>query len=165
VLAGIALLAVGGLLVGYGWRLIETIDLVRAGAAPSADDSTPLRRTARVLLFALTAVSVLWTTATVAQWSGRGLAHDVALHLDRLPRVILDTKEPLYLRSPGVVETILPPSEGQTFRYRYRQLRLLVMGRDHLFLVPEVWSASNSTLIVRADDSVRVQFQFQSEPP
>ena len=43
-------------------------------------------------------------TATVAQWSGRGLARNLALHLDRLPRVILDTKERLFLHSPGVEE-------------------------------------------------------------
>jgi hypothetical protein len=44
-------------------------------------------------------------------------------------------------------------------------LRLLIVGRDRMFLVPETWSASNSTLVVPLDESVRVQFQFQNSPP
>jgi hypothetical protein len=108
---------------------------------------------------------VFWAAATVAQWSGRGQARDTAVHLDRLPRVILDTKERLYLRSLVVEESRLPDAEGQTFRYRYRRLRLLVIGRDRMFLVPEVWSAGNSTLITPIDSSVRIQFQFQNDAP
>ncbi|MCW6010974.1 hypothetical protein K1W54_41470 [Micromonospora sp. CPCC 205371] len=86
-------------------------------------------------------------------------------NLDRLPRVILDTRERLYLRDPVVQETALETSEGQTFRYRYRRLRLLIVGKDRMFLVPERWSASNSTLVVPLDGSARVQFQFQNQPP
>ncbi|WP_229070793.1 hypothetical protein [Actinoplanes sp. DH11] len=106
-----------------------------------------------------------WTTATVAQWSGRGLARDVAARPEHLPRVILDTKERLNLRDGTVEESRLPPAEDQEFRYRYRRLRLLVIGQDRMFLVPEVWSASNSTLVVPIDDTVRVQFQYQNDNP
>ena len=73
---------------------------------------------------------------------------EVARHLHELPGVILDTKERLYLTTPEVEETVLPPAPGQAFQFRYRRLRLLVQGRDRLFLVPEKWSASNSTLVV-----------------
>jgi hypothetical protein len=124
-----------------------------------------LRRSSEALVFVVIAVSVFWTTATVAQWSGRGLAQRQALDLDRLPSVILDTKERLFLRSHGVLETVLDASEGQTFRYRYRNLRLLIHGNDRMFLVPNNWSASNSTLVVPLDNSVRVQFQFQNDQP
>ncbi|MFC6019992.1 hypothetical protein ACFP2T_27830 [Plantactinospora solaniradicis] len=62
-------------------------------------------------------------------------------------------------------ESLLPESEGQRFHYRYRRLRLLIMGRDRMFLVPEKWTASNSTLVVPMDGSVRVQFQFQNQAP
>jgi len=34
-----------------------------------------------------------------------------------------------------------------------------------MFLVPETWNASNSTVVVPLDGSVRVQFQFQNDPP
>ncbi|SRR6266571_900719 len=172
------LLAIGGGLVAYGWRSTDVLrETTRPpappskgraagrGASPASDDAALLRLATRVLLYALIAVSVLWATATVAQWSGRGLARNLALHLDRLPRVILDTKERLFLHSPGVQESQLPASDGQTFRFRYRNLRLLIMGHDRMFLVPEHWSASDSTLVVSVDGSVRIQFQFQNQPP
>jgi hypothetical protein len=145
--------------------------LVRSGATlgrllrPPAGSATPFRQTSTVLVYLVVAVSAFWMTATVAQWSGRGLAMDEANRLDRLPSVILDTKESLFLRSPGILETKLPASEGQTFRYRYRHLRLLIHGKDRMFLVADKWSASNSTLVVPLDDSVRVQFQFQNQQP
>ncbi|MFI5730912.1 hypothetical protein ACIA49_12385 [Kribbella sp. NPDC051587] len=118
-----------------------------------------------VLLAVVTVTSAFWATATTAQYSGRGLAKSDARHLDRFPVVILDTKEKLALRSPGLEETALRPGTGQTFNYRYRGLRLLVVGENRLFLVPQNWTASNTTVVVPLDDSVRVQFQFQNDPP
>jgi hypothetical protein len=87
------------------------------------------------------------------------------LKFARLPSVILDTKERLYLRSPGIEETLLPESQGQTFHYRYRRLRLLIHGRDRMFLVPDTWSASNSTMIVAMDGSVRVHSSSRTSAP
>ena len=130
-----------------------------------ADGSVLARRTAGVLIYVIIAASIFWATATVAQWSGRGLAEYAAIHFDTLPSVILDTKEQLFLRDPGVELTQLPSSQGQTFHYRYRGLRLLLEGQDRMFLVPDYWSPSDSTLIVPLDGSVRVQFQFQNQPP
>jgi hypothetical protein len=162
----------GAGLAVYTWRVSDLLRNALAqsgeGESPgaSADGTVFPRRAVGVFLYILLAVSIFWATATVAQWSGRGEAQDLARHLDRLPRVMLDTKERLYLRSPGVEETILrPSSEGQTFHYRYRRLRLLIVGGDRMFLAPETWSASNSTLMIPMDDSVRVQFQFQNQPP
>ena len=136
------------------------------GASSPAPDSPALLRPA-VSAFILVAVAaaVFWATATVAQRIGVGLAQSQAERLDRLPSVILDTKERLFLTSPGLSEVTLPPSEGQTFHYRYRRLRLLIQGDDRVFLVPEKWSPSNSTLLVRLDNSVRMQFQFINQPP
>jgi hypothetical protein len=151
------LIAVGGTLFRYGSAVRR---LLR-----SPGDATLFHRSSVVLGYLVIAVSVFWMTATVAQWSGRGLAMYEAGRLDKLPSVILDTKESLFLRSPGLEETKLPPSEGQTFHYRYRRLRLLIHGKDRMFLVPDRWSASNSTIIVPLDGSVRVQFQFQNDRP
>jgi hypothetical protein len=118
------------------------------------------------VIYVLIAASIFWATATVAQWSGRGLAQYAVAHVDELPSVILDTKERLFLRDPGIEETQLPPSQGQVFHYRYRGLRLLIEGQNRMFLVPGgAWSASDATLIVPLDGSVRVQFQFQFQPP
>ena len=118
-----------------------------------------------MLIYVVIAASIFWATATVAQWSGLGLAHYEAEHFDNLPSVILDTQERLFLLDPGIEETQLPPSKGQTYHYRYWGLRLLIVGQDRMFLVPDQWSANDSTLIVPLDGSVRVQFQFQNQPP
>lgn len=118
-----------------------------------------------VFILVAVASSIFWATATLAQWTGLGLAQHQALHLDELPSVILDTKERLFLTSPGLNEVALPPSTGQTFHYRYRHLRLLIQGDDRMFLVPDQWSASDSTLLVRLDNSVRMQFQFTNQKP
>ncbi|TWD82907.1 hypothetical protein FB561_4053 [Kribbella amoyensis] len=118
-----------------------------------------------VLLAIVTTTCAFWATATTAQYSGRGLAKAHAADLGQFPVVILDTKERLQLRSPGIEETALRPGAGQTFHYRYRGLRLLVVGQNRLFLVPQNWSGSNTTLVVPLNDSVRVQFQFQNDPP
>jgi hypothetical protein len=157
------LITIGAGLIAYTSRVF---DLLRVPAPRAPADSSVLARRAAVgLLYVLIVAGVFWATATVAQWSGRGLAQDQARNLDRLPRVILDTKERLFLRDPVVQETMLPASEGQTFRYRYRRLRLLIVGQNRMFLVPEKWSASDSTLVVPVDGSVRVQFQFQNQTP
>ncbi|MEU4602220.1 hypothetical protein AB0F43_04485 [Kribbella sp. NPDC023972] len=123
------------------------------------------QRTLIALLAAVTVTCAFWATATTAQYSGRGLAKSDAENLDKFPVVILDTKEKLALRSPGLEETALRPGQGQTFNYRYRGLRLLVVGENRLFLVPQQWNASNTTVVVPLDSSIRVQFQFQNDPP
>jgi hypothetical protein len=118
-----------------------------------------------LLLAVVTTTCAFWATATTAQYSGRGLAKSDAANLNQFPVVILDTKEHLQLRSPSLEETSLGPGAGQTFHYRYRGLRLLVVGQNRLFLVPQNWNASNTTVVVPLDGSVRVQFQFQNDPP
>jgi hypothetical protein len=169
------LIALGGALATYTSRLLNLLSHQQAAVTATGAGllSSPVRsgssvigrRIARVLVYVVIAASIFWATATIAQWSGLGLAKNSAQHLDSLPSVILDTKERLFLRDPGIEETVLPPSEGQTFHYRYRGLRLLIEGQNRMFLVPDQWSASDSTLIVPLDGSVRVQFQFQNQPP
>lgn len=69
------------------------------------------------------------------------------------------------MASPAYEETGGALPRGQTFRYRYRGLRLLIMGQGRMFLVPAQWDPSDSALIVPPDGSVRVQFQFENQPP
>lgn len=165
-----ALIALGGAIIAYASRVLNLLQRLPTGAgAPvrpaSADGSLLARRTAGVMICVVIAASIFWATATIAQWSGRALAEYAATHFGNLPSVILDTKERLFLRDPGIKETQLPSSDGQTFHYRYRGLRLLIEGQNRMFLVPDSWSASDSTLIVPLDGSVRIQFQFQNQPP
>ncbi len=148
------LMAAGTGLALYGRRIARSLE---PGQSPSW--------LVTVVFSVLLVISVFWATATFAEWSGRGAAREAARHLDRLPAVILDTTERLHLTSRDFHETTLAPSEGQTYRYRYRDLRLLIQGEDRMFLVPETWDASNSTLVVPMDDSVRLQFRFLNDPP
>ena len=151
-------IAFGAATAGYASHVLKLL-----GPFPR---SGVLRRLSGGFLAAVIAVSVFWATATLAQWSGRGLAQDSARKLDLLPIVILDTKERLFLGGAGIEETTLvPASEGQTFHYRYRNLRLLIHGRDRMFLVPKSWAPGHTTLVVPLDGEVRVQFQFQNQPP
>jgi hypothetical protein len=170
------LIAFGAALIAYTSHLLNLLQRPRGqppavakGAGPlrtaHADSSVLARRTASILIYFVIAASIFWATATVAQWSGLGLAQYQAAHFNDLPSVILDTSERLFLTDPGIGEATLPPSAGQTFHYRYWGLRLLIEGQDRMFLVPERWSASDSTLIVPLNGSVRVQFQFVDQQP
>ena len=88
-----------------------------------------------------------------------------ARNLNELAPVILDTQDRLFLTDGIVKETALPAQEDARFKFRYRGLRLLIHGDGKLFLVPEKWSPSDSTLLVPLDDSVRVQFRFVNRAP
>ena len=155
------LLAAGSAGVLYGMRLPGAPAFLQAADA----ESLGLRR--GVLAFALVAIvgCLFWATATVAEWSGLGNGMRTARNLDRLAPVILDTQERLFLTDGIVKETALPAAEGDRFRFRYRGLRLLIQGDGTLFLVPNRWSPSDSTLMVPLDDSVRVQFRVVNRTP
>jgi hypothetical protein len=175
------LIGIGAAIISYSSHILNLLHRLRGpqkwGAAQDSRSawsehdevrsSLLARRTAGVFVYVMIAASVFWATATIAQWSGRGLAEYAAVHFDALPSVILDTKEQLWLHDPPsiVKVTQLQPSQGQTFHYRYRGLRLLIVGQDRMFLVPAHWSPSDSTLIVPLDGSVRVQFQFENQAP
>jgi hypothetical protein len=148
------LLGVGAGLALYGRGVTRLIDPGNRSGAP-----------ATLAVALVLATSVFWVTATLAEWSGRGAARDAANDMDRFPAVILDTTERLHLTSPGIEEVALEPFPGSTFLYRYRGFRLLIEGGDRLFLVPPKWTASNSTLVVPMDSSVRLQFRFQNSSP
>lgn len=173
------LIALGAGIIAYASRLLPYLQRLQEQQAPGRakdarpdrarraheDSSVVARGVASALIYVVIAAGIFWATATIAQASGRAIAQNAAEHFDDLPSVILDTKERLFLHDPGIEETVLPPSEGQTFHYRYRGLRLLIEGQDRMFLVPDRWSASDSTLIVPLDSSVRIQFQFQNQSP
>jgi hypothetical protein len=166
------LIAAGTALAAYASRVLQRVRRASPAAegagnrVPGRADGSPIARwTAAVLVYVVIAATIFWATATIAQWSGLGLAEHEALSFGDLPSVILDTKERLFLRDPYVGETVLPSAAGQTFHFRYRGLRLLIEGQDRMFLVPDEWSASDSTLVVPLDGSVRVQFQFQNQAP
>jgi hypothetical protein len=161
-------LVAGGSLTGWGLMQLRRLDAeavaAEGGTQRGAVDALEV---AIVLVWVAVVAGVFWLTATIADWSGRGLGKEQARELRELPSVILDTKERLFLPAGmGVAETQLEPAEdGQAFRYRYWNLRLLVEGKDAMFLVPNDWDAANTTLLVPVDGNVRVRFQFRNDPP
>lgn len=161
-------LVAGGSLTGWGLMQVRRLD-AEAAAAHGRPERRPVDalEVAIVLVWVAVAAGVFWAAATIAEWQGRGLGQEQARELRELPSVILDTKERLFLPAGlGVAETRLEPvEEGQAFRYRYWNLRLLIEGQDAMFLVPNEWDAANSTLLVPVDGNVRVRFQFRNDPP
>jgi hypothetical protein len=153
-------LLLGVLLFTYG-RHVRT-GIANRNTTDVDTASAPLRRTVWILCAFVVAGSAFWATSTLAEWSGRGQAVRLSHSFGDLPRVILDTKERLYIQNEVIQETLLPPADGQTFRYRYRNLRLLVVGEQRMFLVPETWSNNGMTIVVALDSDTRVQFQFQN---
>jgi hypothetical protein len=178
--AGVTLILFGGWLTGwtaydmvtplclmFGVLLLTYSRHIRAGvsdrkAGHDGTNSATLRRMVWILCATVVAGSAFWAASTLAEWSGRGQAINLSSRFGDLPRVILDTKERLYVQNEVIKETSLPPVDGQAFRYRYRNLRLLVNGGGRMFLVPETWSNNGTTLVVPLDGGVRVQFQFQN---
>ena len=173
---GLALLAAGTLLLagfsfvgGWAYYALVTPVLLGGGAALVAY-ALRLRgghlEPRIVLLWVGVAACVIWATATTAQWTGRGLAMEQARNLRSLPSVVLDTRERLYVPATAGVEEVVRPDAGEDeYRFRYWRLRLLIQGDDRMFLVPDTWSAGGTTILVRLDDDVRVQFQFRNSPP
>lgn len=173
--AGLVLLATGTLLLagfslvgGWAYYSLVTPILLGGGAALVAY-ALRLRGHLEpriVLLWVGVAACVVWATATTAQWTGRGLAMEQARDLRSLPSVVLDTRERLYVPATAGVEEVVRPDAGEDgYRFRYWRLRLLIQGDDRMFLVPDTWSAGGTTILVRLDDDVRVQFQFRNSPP
>lgn len=155
----------GAALASYGlaWRRRHPARDGSSGAEPAAEPGDPAR-TAITLLVLTVVASLFWTTATVAEWSGRARAKDLAADLTALPAVVLDTTQRLETGDPVIIESALPSGEPGGYRYRYRGLRLLVEGDGTLFLVPEQWTARGSTLVTPLDE-VRVRFRFVNDPP
>ncbi|MEU4453509.1 hypothetical protein AB0F44_19395 [Nocardioides sp. NPDC023903] len=173
---GIALMTAGTLLLaGFtlvgGWAYYSLVTPVLLGGGAALVAYALRLRGGRlepriVLLWVGVAACVIWATATTAQWTGRGLAMEQARNLRSLPSVVLDTRERLHVPATAGVEEVVRPDAGEDdYRFRYWRLRLLIQGDDRMFLVPDTWSAGGTTILVRLDDDVRVQFQFRNSPP
>jgi hypothetical protein len=176
---GAALVGVGLVLVfGYAWLgqwigyALVTPLILAGGAGLLAVTGRSRGHPLSVLVFLslVGVVAAFWATATLAQWTGRGIAENTARHLDELPAVLLDSTESLYVNDTVTREKVLKPRyalappEGQTYLYRYYGLRLLAQAGDKMFLVPERWTSAGSTLVFDMSD-VRVKFRFVDQPP
>lgn len=108
-------------------------------------------------IWLIVALGLFWATNSLAAAYGRGQAVDFVSRLPARPQVTLDSTERLYL-PPEAAEYTLPAEPGQRFRYRYRNLRLLVASDDRLFLLPAVWRPRDGVvLVVQQSDSIRIR--------
>ena len=181
-LAGLACAFLVPFFPAWAWGQLLTPLSLAIGAGLAAYAASTARafggatvsRAVVVLLVLVMVAGTFWSTATIAQWWGRGQARSLAADLTTLPAVVLDTTERLYpgnddiafqqlgAQAPAYGEGLTPPA----FAYRYFGLRLLAQGGGRLYLVPDAWSPDASTIVVPYDD-VRVRFRFvpDADPP
>lgn len=132
------------------------LHLRRRTAHPRAE--IPPQGTVVLLAAGIVVLSLFWAANSFAAAYGAGQAEADSEALAERPAVTLDTKERLYLNDACAEETALPTDTDQSFRYRVRGLRLLAVGSDRLFLVPDRWREGCDVLVVPDDDSVRLQY-------
>lgn len=132
------------------------LDVMRRTRGPNAPPPTPFP--VKALIAAVVVLGLFWATNSVAGAYGRGRAVDFARSLPDRAGVVVDTRERLFLVSGDVEETKLATDDESTYRYRYRNFRLLVVSQGRIYLAPADWRIGHGTVIVLPDDRVRLQF-------
>lgn len=143
-------LGAGAALAAYGREL-----LIATGRG--ADHERPPETGVRVLVAGIVVLSLFWMANTFASAYGRSQVESGRWSPAARPAVTLDTEEQLYLNATCAELTTLPQDTDQRYRYRYRGLRLLAVGGERLFLVPERWR-DGCPVVVLPSDGARVQF-------
>lgn len=155
-----ACLGAGAVALYYGRHLLRHVERARRrrlGQRPARRQPAP-EGAVVLLLIGVVVLSLFWAANTFAAAYGRGQAQADSRSLTDRPAVTLDTREQLHLNTTCAEARTLPEDEDQSFRYRHRGLRLLAVGSDRLFLIPEAWQQGCDVLVVPDDDSVRLQF-------
>lgn len=116
-----------------------------------------LRRAGLASVLGIFIVGLFWASNSFALIFGAGRAYQDALIFQEKPEVILDMPERLQTVPPGVTEIDLGQNNEEGFRYRYRNLRLLIESGGRLFLIPAYWTRAGRTIIVPYDSDVRIQ--------
>ena len=88
---------------------------------------------------------------------GAGRAYQDGLVFKEKPDVVLDVRERLQAVPPGVTEINIGRDNDTGFRYRYRNLRLLIESGGRLFLIPAHWTREGRTIVLPYDSNVRIQ--------
>ncbi|GAB3676537.1 hypothetical protein GCM10027589_46680 [Actinocorallia lasiicapitis] len=140
-------LGAGVLLAFYAGRL--------RGAGPQPHDAA-LRGCVAVLV----GVALFAGTSRYATVLGVELAD--AINPRALTKVTVYSPVRLHLGAPGVVESALPkpaPKQEKPYLYRYSGLRLLDHVGGRYFLISDVWTRRDGTVMVVPDDSpARLEF-------
>jgi hypothetical protein len=136
--------------------VIGGLDAIR-GAGKGAQ-IVPRPLPVRAAVAALVVMGLFWATNSVAAAYGRGRAADFARTLPSRPAVVVDVPERLFLVRGAVEETRLAVEDASTYRYRYRNLRLLAASRGRIYLAPADWRVGDGAVVVLPEDGVRLQF-------
>jgi hypothetical protein len=161
--------------IGLGVALLTTggYVLLNVTGPPSSGPQRRVGVPVVLLTWGIVAASLFWIMNSFAFAYGQSRAEYDAQTIDRLPRVIVDTKENLYLYSWCVQMEALPEAPEQDFRFRYGELRLLVEGGDRLFLLSTSYDAATGrvrptpqcpVVVLPQDDSVRLQLRPGAVP-
>jgi hypothetical protein len=155
-LLGPACLGTGALLLGFGARRL----------APSPVPNGTGRwvsRVGSVAIVALVLVGMFWGANDYARAQGHDRAVQLARSLAGLPAATVYSEAPLGLGTTGVQETSTGTADNP--QYRYVGLRLLMRSDDAFFLIPEVWTPSDGSVVMLADRAgVRLEFSPRRWP-
>lgn len=151
------LLGAGCLIIAYALKA-RNAQRKKFGVTSNYSASSTNHTLFQTVLVALIIVSLFWGTSLYAGALGRGRAIQVETNLSRRPATIVYTKTSLSLPSP-VTETRIAAPDSQ-YKFRYTNLRLLVLSDQKYFLLPDGWTHEGGTAVVlRDDDNIRVEFQ------
>lgn len=139
-------IGLGALIVWFVWQ-----ERRMPGRAPPSLAS-------RILISALTVVTLFWTVDRYAELEGRRLGRSLEAELPGRTAVVVYSPDRLYISAPGVHEEQLQDAEGR-YKYRYRGLRLLDRTGQRYFLVSDCWtSAYGVVLILPVEAGLRYEF-------
>jgi hypothetical protein len=118
----------------------------------------PVSTSVRMLIVALLACTVFWTTERLAREMGEAYAADIAADPTELVAVTVFSPEDLVICVPGVrTETI--DRDDSAYRYRYKGLRLLHRsGARYLLIAPGSPSGQHRVIVIRETDTLRLEF-------
>lgn len=101
-------------------------------------------------------VSVFWTATVYAERSGSQLADDIASGASPRPSAVIYSRTPLALPREETTGYAMGATE-RPYLYRYSDFRVLAYSGDRWFLIRETWTADSTTVVLRDDDSIRVE--------
>ena len=127
---------------------------------PGASHLDPLPRAELWLIAGLFCVFTFWTVGNYANFRGRTLAERTATHLNRLPSVIVYSRQRIYLEGWGVEETALNGSNA-AYHFRYTGLKLLARAGNRSFLLPNGWCRTDRNQTCHHNG---VAFVLQDDP-
>jgi hypothetical protein len=134
--------------------LVTAILLARYGRSirRSRTGTDPWPTATRIIVGALLALAMFWTTERLARSIGQAFGADLAERPSQLPAVVLYSAKDLNLDAPGVVAR---PSPRAAYGFRYSGLYLLERSGNRYFLITD---RPGRVIILSESADVRMEF-------